>query len=188
MAFNPAGNAHFGGLPHHGLRAAGIDHQAGGIALARKIRGETGRVWVMMSDGEFQEGQTWEALASLVHHRIDNLGVFVDLNGQQCDGTMESVMQTDPLALKLDSFGVRAFAVDGHDVEALAAPADLEPDGRPLVVLAVTDSCRGVELLRQRAPSLHYLRFKTDEERESYRDLYEKMVEEASSRPGKKTS
>jgi transketolase len=63
--------------------------QAAGIALARKLRGEKGRVWVMMSDGEFQEGQTWEAFEVLSFYKLDNVGIYVDVNGQQCDGRME---------------------------------------------------------------------------------------------------
>ncbi|MBI3763986.1 MAG: transketolase, partial [Chloroflexi bacterium] len=55
--------------------------QAGGVALARKLRGETGRVWVFMSDGELQEGQTWEAFAALAHHRLDHVGIYFDING-----------------------------------------------------------------------------------------------------------
>src|SRR5258708_16558237 len=54
--------------------------QAGGVALARKLKGETGRVWVMMSDGELQEGQTWEAFAALAFYKLDNVGVYMDVN------------------------------------------------------------------------------------------------------------
>ena len=152
--------------------------QAGGIALARRLRKETGRVWVFMSDGEFQEGQTWEAFAALAHYGLDNLGVYVDVNGQQCDGEITAVMLTQPLADRLNSFGARVCQVDGHDVEALAAPADTEPNGQPLVILAVTDPCRGVEPLRARTPRLHYLRFKDERERGPYEELLARMKAE----------
>ena len=75
--------------------------QAGGIALARRLRGDTGRVWVFMSDGEFQEGQTWEAFAALAYYRLDNLGVYIDANGQQCDGLMDDVMNNATLTAML---------------------------------------------------------------------------------------
>jgi transketolase len=152
--------------------------QAAGIALARKLRNETGRVWVMMSDGEFQEGQTWEAFEVLKFYQLDNVGIYADVNGQQCDGRMQDVLNIEPLAEKLKSFGARVFEVDGHDVDALAAPARLAPDGRPLVVLAKTDPCRGLDLLRARAPKLHYLRFTSKDERETYAQVYQSMQAE----------
>lgn len=164
--------------PGHEVTAGSLGQaisQAGGIALARRLHGETGRVWVFMSDGEFQEGQTWEAFAALAYHQIDNLGVYVDANGQQCDGKMDSVMNVEPLASRLESFGARVCEVDGHDPQALAAPALLPPQGKPLVVLARTDPCRGMELLRARTPKLHYVRFKSDEERQAYEQALKAM-------------
>ena len=154
--------------PGHEVTAGSLGQaisQAGGIALARRLRGDTGRVWVFMSDGEFQEGQTWEAFQALSHYRLGNLGVYVDKNGQQCDGAMNDVMTIDPLGDRLRAFGAEVHEVDGHDPAALAAPANRPADAdRPLVVIARTDPCRGIELLRQRAPKLHYVRFKDQEE------------------------
>ena len=148
---------------------------AAGAALARRLKGEPGRVWVYMTDGEFQEGQTYEALAAAAHHELGNLGAYVDVNGQQCDGAMAEVMGVEPLARRISAFGARVREVDGHDVAALAAPA-LEPmDPRPLIVLARTDPCRGAEPLRARAPRLHYLRFKDQEERRAYAALLREM-------------
>ena len=146
--------------------------QAGGIALARRLRKEPGRVWVMMSDGEFQEGQTWEAVERLVHYSLDNVGVYVDVNRQQCDGAMD----LGGLAGKLSAFGARAFDVDGHDLEALNQPAELERDGRPLFVLANTDPFRGVPRLQNNAPVLHYLRFKSEDEKAAYQQDYQQMA------------
>jgi transketolase len=148
---------------------------AGGVALARRLRGEPGRVWVFMSDGELQEGQTWEAFAALAHYRLDNVGVYFDINGQQCDGAMASVMTVEPIRERLEAFGARVCEVNGHDVAALAAPSGFGPDGRPLVVLARTDPCRGLELLRERAPRLHYVRFASGEERGRYAEALERM-------------
>jgi transketolase len=161
--------------PGHEVTAGSLGQalsQAGGIALARRLKGETGRVWVFMSDGEFQEGQTWEAFAALAHHRIGNLGVYIDANAQQCDGAMAEVMTIEPLAERLRAFGADVHEVDGHDSDALAAAADGFGTGdRPLVVIARTDPCRGIELMRERAPKLHYLRFTSDAERRAYEAL-----------------
>jgi len=169
--------------PGHELTAGSLAQalsQAGGIALGRRLRGETGRVWVFMSDGEFQEGQTWEALAALAFHRLGNLGVYVDANAQQCDGAMEAVMTIEPLAERLRAFGVEVHEVDGHDPEALAVPAAGWGRGdRPLVVIARTDPCRGIDLLRARAPKLHYVRFTDRQDRAAYQRLLERLRREA---------
>jgi transketolase len=159
--------------PGHEVTAGSLGQavsQAGGIALARKLKGESGRVWVFMSDGEFQEGQVWEAIAALSCHRIDGLGVYVDVNGQCCDGEIDTVMSTEPLFERLRAFGADVHQVDGHDVDALAAPAGLPRSGKPLVVLAKTNPCRGLDLLESRRPKLHYVRFKSDEERRAYEE------------------
>jgi transketolase len=152
--------------------------QASGIALARKRRGDTGRVWVMMSDGEFEEGQTWEAIANAAFHRIDNLRVIVDANGQQCDGLVANVAHLEPLADRIRAFGASCDEVDGHDLDALDAAMD-RPSDRPHVVLARTDPTRGVPLLAEKAPLLHTLRFASPAERDRYQAAFEAMQREA---------
>jgi transketolase len=150
--------------------------QAGGVALARRIKGEgSGRVVLFMSDGEFEEGQTYEAVQALAHHKIDNLIVYVDVNGQQVDGLIEEVMNIEPLSERLCSFGAKAVTVNGHDVRALAGAAAAEHPDKPLFVLAYTDPGRGVPLLDERKPNLHFVRFKSEEEREKYRDFLKTM-------------
>jgi len=157
-----------------GSLAQGIS-QAGGFALARKLLGEHGRVWVLMSDGEFQEGEVWEALAAMAFHELDNVGIYVDVNQQQCDGEIRTTMLTDPLLERLEAFGARAISVDGHDVEALAAASAPAEDGRPLVVLANTDPTRCMNSLERRRPKLHYVRFASAAERAEYEELYETL-------------
>jgi transketolase len=157
--------------PGHEVTAGSLAQaisQAGGIALARKLRGERGRVFAFLSDGEFQEGQTWEAFNAASHYRLDNLVVYVDCNGQQCDGRLDGVMHIEPLVARLTSFGAEAIEVDGHDVEALAEAAARPPCFKPRVVVCRTDPCRGLAILRERAPKLHYVRFKSAEEAQRY--------------------
>lgn len=148
--------------------------QACGIALARRMRGESGRTWVFMSDGEFQEGQTWEALAFASFHRLARLRAVVDANGQQCDGAIAGVGSIEPLAERIRAFGCEAVEVDGHDVAALVSEMESEID-RPLVVVARTDPARGLPVLGERAPLLHYVRFASDRERARFRAAYEDM-------------
>jgi transketolase len=142
--------------------------QAAGAAMARRLRGESGRNWVFMSDGEFQIGQTWEAFEVMSNYHLDNVAIYVDVNGQQCDGLTCDVMNIEPLDKRLEAFGARVFVVNGHDLAELAAPALLPPDGRPLVILAYTNPCFGVPLLETRRPKLHYIRFKNETERQAY--------------------
>lgn len=149
--------------------------QAAGIAMARKLRGDSGRVVVLLSDGELQIGQTWEALQAAAHHRLDNLRLCVDVNRQQCDGTVESVMTIEPLEARLQAFGWQALRVDGHDPLAIDAALNAPSEGRPRIVLCDTDPCRGLELLRRNAPRLHYLRFTSSADRQDYARAREAM-------------
>ncbi len=167
--------------PGHEVTAGSLAQalsQAAGIALARKIRRASGRVWVFMSDGEFQEGQTWEAIAAMAFHEIDNLTMVVDCNGQQCDGAMQQVMNIEPLAARITAFGGLAHELDGHDPAALIAAAAQPSQGRPVALLLRTDPCRGIDALRQRAPKLHYVRFKNDAERQPYIERLAQLNEE----------
>lgn len=148
---------------------------AGGVALARKIHGDTGLVWVFLSDGEMQEGQTWEAFAALSYYHLDNIGVYVDVNGHQCDGKMDTVMNIEPVHSRLEAFGAIVVDVDGHDVQALAAPTDYLRHGKPLVVLAHTNPCQEIDVLESRQPFLHYVRFKSDQELASYQAIYQDL-------------
>jgi transketolase len=148
-----------------GSLAQGLS-MASGIAWARKRNNEPGKVWVYMSDGEFQEGQTWECLAAMTYHGIDNIRVIVDVNRQQCDGAMSSVLDLGDLPARVESFGVTTRSVDGHDLDALREASDSAEPGKPLIILANTSPFQGMPYLKKRFPRLHYVRFKTPEERE----------------------
>lgn len=160
--------------------------QAGGIALGRRLKGDSGRVVVFLSDGEFQEGQTWEALAALSFHRLDNVVVFVDVNEQQCDGPMAGVGFLGDVAARLRAFGAEVCEVDGHDIAALLAAASTPHAGRPLVVLGRTDPCRGMEPLRERLQTgkLHHLRFVDEAERARYAALLATLDEQVAKEGG----
>jgi len=150
--------------------------QAGGMALARRRRGDSGRVVVFMSDGELEEGQTWEAVQALAFYRLDNVIVYVDVNGQQVDGLTATVMNIEPVAARFEAFGAQVAAVDGHDPAALAQPVDtFVPSGRPLVVLAYTNPSQGVPLLEERKPNLHFVRFRDAAEMDRYRAFLSSM-------------
>jgi transketolase len=143
--------------------------QAAGVAFARRIKGDTGVVWVFMSDGELQEGQVWEALASMAFHKIGNVVCVVDVNGQQVDGRMADVMNMEPIHDKIAAFGAEVVRVNGHDADALDAAARRPHPDKPLVILADTNPYQGMDILKSRYPNLHYVRFKDEVERSHYR-------------------
>ena len=144
--------------------------QAGGIAMARRARGETGRCIVFMSDGELEEGQTWEGLQCLAHYNLDNVIVCVDVNRMQCDGATADQTRVEPMDARLEAFGCKAVTIDGHDIEAIdAAINGTAHPRRPLAVLCNTDSARGIPMLEARKPKLHYVRFGDEKEKEKYR-------------------
>ncbi len=153
--------------------------QAAGTAMARKRKGEKGRVFIFMSDGEFQIGQTWEALQAMSFHGLDNVIIYVDVNGFQCDGRMSGVMNIEPLDKRLRAFGCRAVRVNGHDIDAITKAGSLKPDGRPIVVLAYTDACRGIKALKSRMPKMHYVRFGSEEEKASYAEALKELCGES---------
>lgn len=149
---------------HNGTLGIGLSTGAG-LAWGRKRRGDTGRTWVFMSDGEVQEGQTWEAVQAAVHHGIDNLYAIMDVNDQQCDGAMSSVMEVGDIAAKFRTFGATCIEVDGHDLTAIR-DASREPHaGRPLIILARTSPFQTMPILQERFPRLHYVRFSSETER-----------------------
>jgi len=164
--------------PGHEITAGSLGQalsQVAGIAFARRKKGETGRNWIFMSDGEFQIGQTWEAMEIMSFFKLDNVAIIVDVNGQQADGAMKDVLDIEPLNTRLEAFGAHVIKVDGHDMEALVAAADIVPDGKPLVILAYTSPYQEIELLKARSPKLHYVRFKNDQEREQYQEVLTDM-------------
>jgi transketolase len=167
--------------PGHEITAGSLGQalsQVVGISIGRRRKGETGRNWIFMSDGEFQIGQTWEAFEVMHHYQVDNVGIIVDVNGQQADGAMKDVLDIEPVDRRLEAFGARVFRIDGHDLEKMAAAAELKPDGRPTVILAVTNPCRNLPLLEERRPKLHYVRFKSEQERQRYQVFLDTWKEE----------
>jgi len=170
------GAEHSPGFEAMGGALAQTLSQASGLALARRRAGDSGKVFVFMSDGEFQEGQTWEAIQAMSFFGIGNLVAYVDVNGQQCDGPMAEVMGIEPLDLRIRAFGATVAAVDGHDPLALDAASRESLPGIPHFVLCRTDPCRGVALLEKRRPKLHYLRFASAGEKAEYADFFRRGV------------
>jgi transketolase len=107
----------------------------------------------MTSDGEWQEGAMWEGLIFWAHRRLRNLTVLVDVNGWQGFGSTREVASMDDLGARIESFGVRAVRVDGHDHEAIASAALVHPGA---VILLDTVKGKGVSFMENRM-EWHYL-------------------------------
>ncbi|MBP2079440.1 transketolase [Oceanobacillus polygoni] len=148
--------------------------QAGGIAHARKMRNEEGRVFLFMSDGELEEGQTWEGIQAAAHYKLDNLVVYVDVNGQQYDGWTKDVMNIEPINSRIEAFGGTCVTVDGHNIKELVKASQAPTEGKPLFVLCYTNSAQGLPELDYRKPNLHFVRFR-DHEVEQFKAILEKM-------------
>jgi transketolase len=149
---------------HNGTLGIGQSTGAG-LAYGRKLKGEPGRTWVYMSDGEVQEGQTWEAVQAASFHGIDNLYAIMDVNKQQCDGAMDSVMEVGDIKTKFQNFGAVCVEIDGHDINAMRDAVKEPHEGKPLIILANTNPFHSMSILEERFPRLHYVRFKSEDER-----------------------
>jgi transketolase len=127
-----------------------------GEALAAKIDKKDYRVYVMMGDGEMQEGQIWEAAMCASKYRLDNLCGIVDRNGIQQDGLTEQIMPIEPLASKWRSFNWEVIEVDGYDFEQILAAfaRAREIRHKPTVIVAHTTKGKGVEFMEW-APAYH---------------------------------
>lgn len=122
---------------------------AAGIALGKKLDGESNRVFVLCGDGESEEGQIWEAAMFAAHHELDNLVAITDWNGQQIDGTVEEVASQGDLEVKWKAFGWNVIVADGHDFEALLAAFEAANacKGKPTMILAKTDMGHGIDFM-----------------------------------------
>ena len=122
---------------------------AAGMALGKKLDGDPHRVYVLMGDGESEEGQIWEAAMWAPHHKVDNLIAFTDLNGQQIDGPTETITGIDGLSDKWAAFGWDVIVADGHDFESILQAFELAhaTNGKPKMILFKTEMGHGVDFM-----------------------------------------
>ncbi len=122
---------------------------ANGMALSAKIYGKNYRSYVLMGDGELQEGQVWEAAMTAAHYKLDNVVAFVDFNNLQIDGNVEDIMGIEPLDKKWESFGWNVIKIDGHDFkQIISALSDArKTKGKPTLILSKTTKGKGVSFM-----------------------------------------
>ncbi|MDB6043993.1 MAG: Transketolase [Gammaproteobacteria bacterium] len=115
-----------------------------GFALAARFAGDDRHVFAFLSDGEMEEGQTWEAALFASHHRLEGLTAFIDANDSQVDGPVSSVTTIAPLLDKWRSFGWAAVEIDGHDLREIQIALESGQTGKPLVVIGRTHVTGGL--------------------------------------------
>lgn len=131
-----------------------------GMALAASVNKTAYSTFVIMSDGECQEGSVWEAAMLAPRLNIAPLSVLVDFNGWQATGRSREIMQMEPLATKWDAFGWHACEVDGHDIPAIIEALKCPTNGKPRAIIARTVKGRGVSFIEDdnnwhyRSPSM----------------------------------
>lgn len=125
-----------------------------GAALAKRLNGDNHKVFVMMGDGEMQEGQVWEAAAFATARKVDNVIAIVDWNNQQIDGSCDQVLSQGEGSwrAKFEAFGWRVLEVDGHDMEQVIKTLNYAKEsacgkGRPVIILARTIMGKGVSFM-----------------------------------------
>ena len=134
---------------------------ATGLGLANKLKGNDKKIFCLTSDGELNEGSTWEAALFLAHHNLQNVVWFIDRNYLQGFGRTEDTLKLDPLDKKLESFGFEVAQADGHNFESLKQSVINYQHIKPLAVICNT--IKGKNMLLQNTVDCHYLPL-TDED------------------------
>lgn len=124
-----------------------------GIALANKLDKKPNRVFVLMGDGEIQEGMVWEAAMLSSHYKLDNLTAILDHNGLQIDGRNDDVMRVEPLDEKWGAFGWHVIKADGHDFNSLEKAFEERKTvkNKPAIIIAETIKGKGVSFMENKA-------------------------------------
>ena len=127
--------------------------QAAGLALGNKLKGRKNRVFLIVGDGEMNEGQCWESFLFASAKKLGNLVVLIDWNKRQLDGYLDEVLPMGDFAAKMESFGFDTVTVDGGDVDAIAAALERTRNGgeRPYAIVLDTVKGHGVDEVEQTA-------------------------------------
>lgn len=153
-----AGHPPAKGIPSVAFATGSLGHGFGlaaGLALGKRLKGEPGRVFCLTSDGEWNEGSTWEALTFAAHQKLSRLTVLIDLNGLQGFGATVEVANLGSLADKLRGFGLTVLEIDGHDPAAIEDALAVTAEG-PVAIVARTVKGRGVTFMENKM-EWHYL-------------------------------
>jgi len=143
-----------------------------GFALAKKVKKEVGKIYVLMSDGEMDCGTTWESALIAAHQKLDKLVVIVDFNGLQAMGKVKDILNIEPLKDKWQAFGWETREIDGHNFEEIENALLAPEEGKPRVVIARTIKGKGVSFME--GENIYHYKAPSDEE-------YQKALKELES-------
>jgi transketolase len=141
-----------------------------GLSLAARIKGEHSRTFVLLSDGECNEGSLWESAMFAGHHKLSDLCAIVDLNGQQAFGMTKDVMDLGSMASIWEDVGWEAVAVNGHQVDEITRAVMMKSTIKPRVILASTISGKGVDFM-EKSVKWHYWPMTDEEFKEALRQI-----------------
>jgi transketolase len=143
-----------------------------GMGLAARLDRRQSRVYVVLGDGEIQEGQIWEAAMFAAYHKVDNTVAIVDYNKIQLDGFVKDIMEVEPLAAKWRGFGWNAIEIDGHSFPAVFAAFEeaARTRGRPTAIIAHTVKGKGVSFMENN-PKFHGVAPTADEVARALQEL-----------------
>lgn len=143
-----------------------------GMAIAGKLDQKNYRVFVLLGDGEIQEGMVWEAAMAAAHYKLDNLIAIVDYNRLQLDGPIEEVMGVEPLRQKWEAFGWSTKEIDGHSFPELCEALRGAPfeEGKPSVIIAHTIKGKGIPLMEGKY-EWHYGAMNAEQEEKALAEL-----------------
>ena len=145
-----SGHVSHKGIPGVEFSTGSLGHGlpvAAGMALAAKINEDEHTVYVLMSDGECDEGSNWEAALFAPHHKLDNLVVIIDRNKLQSIHSTEETLGLEPFVDKWQAFGWNVVDVDGHDHEQLISACNSKMVGKPLCIMANTTKGKGISFM-----------------------------------------
>lgn len=162
-----SGHVSHKGIPGVELSTGSLGHGLSvgvGMAYAAKLKKSSHRVFVLMSDGECDEGSNWEAMMFAAHHQLDNVVAVIDYNKLQSLDTVENTLRLEPLASKLESFGWAVVESDGHNHQQLTSAFAALPaqPGKPTCVIAHTTKGKGVSFMED-SVLWHYRTARGDE-------------------------
>ena len=163
------------GVPGVEISSGSLGHAlpvACGVALAAKREKGGSRCFVLVSDGELDEGSNWEAILFAPHHRLDNLILIVDYNRIQSFGRTGDVLNLDPLSAKFEAFGWACREIDGHNLDEIVGVLDDLPAvaDKPTVVIANTVKGKGVSFMEDRL-AWHYKSPDAEQMEEAMKEL-----------------
>lgn len=149
---------------------------AAGVALGNKMDGRKNTTYLIVGDGEIQEGQVWEAVMFAGHHKLDNLITFVDYNRQQLDGFTEDICDLCEIAPKFESFGWHAQTVDGHSVKEIyeAIEKAKKTKGKPSVIVLNTIKGKGASFVEGKVDN-HHVTISKEQMEQALAELNEKL-------------